>query len=260
MDRFGKALRGWRARRRMSQMELSLVAGVSARHVAFLETGRAQPSRPMVLQLAEALRAPYAARNELLQAAGFAALYQNRPLTDADMAQAVLALDWTLMRHDPYPGFAIDRHWLLLKANRAGARMLSALGLGMGDSFLNAVLEAPQLRRAVDDFPALARHLIERLRTESAHFGGDPVLEAAADALAPEAAPPEEGEGGDRPAIFPLRMQAGGQSLALFSTVAHFSTAEDIALADLKIELMFPADEPTRTLLQRLDPVVGEVI
>ena len=112
MDRsFGLALKDWRRRRRVSQLALSGEANVSARHIAFLETGRARPSRGMVLQLSEALAIPRAERNALLQAAGFAPAYKARDFADADVAALRQAMDWTLSRHDPYPAMALDRHW-----------------------------------------------------------------------------------------------------------------------------------------------------
>lgn len=110
-NEFGAGLKEWRARRRLSQLELGLAAAVSARHISFLETGRARPSRGMVLRLCEHLQVPRAARNRLLTAAGLAPAYAARPRSAADLGPLADAVDWMLARHAPYPAFALDRHW-----------------------------------------------------------------------------------------------------------------------------------------------------
>ena len=184
MDRsFGLALKDWRRRRRVSQLALSGEANVSARHIAFLETGRARPSRGMVLQLSEALAIPRAERNALLQAAGFAPAYKARDFADADVAALRQAMDWTLSRHDPYPAMALDRHWKLVALNRAAAGLLAPLGLGEGESLLAAFASEHPLWTVIENASETARHLAARLRVESAHVGGDPVLDAAAPPL-----------------------------------------------------------------------------
>jgi len=246
---FGALLKDWRGRRRISQLDLSLSADVSARHIAFLETGRSKPSRDMVVQLSEALMVPRADRNALLNAAGFAALYRRRDLTDAEMAHVHAAVSWTLERHDPYPALAVDRHWSIVMANQCGMSLLGGVGLDIGDSLLDAITNSPALRDAVDNWSDLAHHMSVRLRTESTHLGGDAILDAAADKLAEEAGTKPESADTALEAVVPTRYRVGDMVLSFFSTVAQFGSAEDIALADLKIELMFPADEVTRQAL-----------
>lgn len=246
---FGALLKDWRGRRRISQLDLSLSADVSSRHIAFLETGRSKPSRDMVVQLSEALMVPRADRNALLNAAGFAALYRRRDLTDAEMAHVHDAVSWTLERHDPYPALAVDRHWSIVMANRCGASLLGGVGLDVGDSLLDAITDSPALRDAVENWSDLVRHMSVRLRTESAHLGGDAVLDAAADKLAAEAGTKPEAPDSALEAVVPTRYRVGNMVLSFFSTIAQFGSAEDIALADLKIELMFPADEVTKQVL-----------
>ena len=114
---FGVALKEWRVQRRLSQLDLGLAADVSARHISFLETGRARPSRTMVLHLSEHLDLPRPVRNTLLNAAGFAPAYRSRDLGADDMRHIRDAVAWMLERHDPYPAMALDRHWTLVKAN-----------------------------------------------------------------------------------------------------------------------------------------------
>lgn len=248
---FGEGLRDWRRRRDLSQMRLGLAANVSARHIAFLETGRANPTRGMVLRLAEALEVPRNARNGLLEAAGFAAAYARRDLASQDMAGIRDAMTWTLDRHAPYPGFAIDRHWVLKAMNAPAERLFGALGFGVDTSLLDALMGPGPLRATIENWSEVARHMALRLRTEARHAGGDDVLEEAArrllTGLDDDAAGP-----GVLPAVLTSRLRLGEQTLTFFSTIAQFGSAEDIAIADLRIELLFPLDAATRTALEAL--------
>jgi len=244
---FGAALKDWRSRRRMSQLDLGLTANVSARHISFLETGRARPSRSMVMQLCETLDIPRLDRNALLNVAGFAASYTRRELDDSDMTHVRAAVDWTLQRHDPFPALAVDRHWTLVRCNKTAIRLMSPMGACEGDSLLDLMTDSDRMSGFIENWPEVARHMIQRFRTESAHLGGDPVLEKAANRLADEFEP-HDGNG-VLPAVIPTRYSAGDVTLSFFSTIAQFGTAEDIALAELKIEMMFPADDTTRDML-----------
>lgn len=254
MDKsFGAALKDWRSQQRMSQLDLGLTANVSARHISFLETGRSRPSRAMVMTLCESLEMPREARNALLNAAGFSPAYRRRDLDEADMAHVRAAVDWMLERHDPYPALALDRHWIIVKANRSAGQLIGASGLAEGDSLLDAMIDPQRIASLFDNWQEVAQHMMVRLRTESAHLGGDPVLDEAARKLAGEfgaSAPPD---GGVLPAVIPARYRANGMVLSFFSTLAQFGTAEDIALAELRIEMMFPADDTTRDLLLAMD-------
>lgn len=248
--RFGQGLKDWRRRRDMSQMRLGLAANVSARHIAFLETGRSNPTRGMVIRLAEALGMPRSERNSLLEAAGFAAAYARRDLATEEMASVRAALDWTLDRHAPYPGFAIDRHWRLFASNAPAQRLFDSVGLGLGASLIEAFAEPSPLRDAILNWPDLAQHMMARLRTESRQVGGDPVLEDAARRIASDSGVEEHGNGrGLLPAVVTTRFRMGPVTLSFFSTIAQFGSAEDIALADLRIELLFPLDDETRQML-----------
>ena len=246
---FGPVLKDWRTRRRLSQLDLGLAANVSARHISFLETGRAAPSRPMVTQLCETLEVPRSARNAVLNAAGFAPLYRSRDLDEAEMAPVRAAVDWILERHNPFPAMALDRHWTLVKANAASAMLLGAVGLSEGDSLLEALVDTQRMKPVLENWPEVAQHMIARLRIESAHLGGDPVLDDAAQALVDDLGPELPNVGGVLPAVIPARYRAGERVLSLFSTLAQFGTAEDVALAELKIEMLFPADDATRDVL-----------
>jgi transcriptional regulator with XRE-family HTH domain len=222
-DTFPDLLRHWRSVRRVSQLELALRAEVSARHVSFLESGRARPSRSMVATLAEALQIPLAERNALLGSAGFAPAYQARPSGDRALALPQAALAWMLDRHAPYPGVVT------------------------GDSLLTACAPDGALRPLIANWTEVARYLAARLQTEIEHHGGDPVLAGHRDAILaglkrpiPDPASP----------ILPVVYQLGDVRLSFISTIAHFGGAGDIALDDLRIELMFPADEDSAAALE----------
>ena len=234
--------------REARQLRLGLEADVSARHIAFLETGRSFPTRAMVIRLSNALDVPRGERNALLEAAGFAPVYQRRDLGAADMRSIREAVQWTLSRHAPYPAFAYDRRWQLVELNGPATAMLGAAGLRPGDSILEAMLAPSALRDAIANWPEVARYICARLKTESRALGGDPVLSAAAEKLAAEAGE-SAGNAAALPVVATTRYRWGNGVLSFFSTIAQFGSAEDIALAELRLELLFPADEITRQTL-----------
>jgi transcriptional regulator with XRE-family HTH domain len=248
---FPKLLKHWRNTRRMSQLDLGLAANVSARHVSFLETGRSMPSRSMVMQLCQTLEVPLPAQNSLLQAAGFAEVYRHRPWNDQELAQATQAVEWTLKRHDPFPAMALDKHWTVIKANQAASLLLNAVGLQQGDSLLEAMQHSERLRAAISNWQDVLRHMITRLRTESARLGQDETLNrgAANLALQLKTATHDTTEG---EIVLSTRYRLNGLDLSLFSMLAQFSSTDDIALADVRVELMYPADEATKLFLMNL--------
>lgn len=252
MENFGLHLKDWRNRRRMSQMDLGLQANVSSRHIAFLETGRSKPSREMVLQLSEALMVPRAERNALLNAAGFAPAYQKHTLDDDELFYVRQAAEWQLERHHPYPAFAYDRHWHLVMANGMAHIFLQPLGVGVGSDMLEMFLTSPVIRQSVENWAEVARHIAVRLRTESSSVGGDARLEEAAARLAKESE--ELGFSHDTPlqVVMPTRYRLGEVVVSLFSTIAQYGSVEDIALADLRIELLFPADEVSKQVFEEM--------
>lgn len=250
---FGGQLRTWRGKRRMSQLQLALAADVSARHIAFLETGRARPSRRMVLLLGEALEVPRPERNLMLDAAGFRAAYVSRPLSDVVMEPVRKAISHMIESHSPYPAFVFDRHWAVVDANRSGRGMLSAFALDVGDSFIDFLLTPGRGAELVENWGEVARHLAARFRLESAHLGGDTLLERAAAGLAGQGADAnEEQKGGDQPPVLTVRFRLGGNLYPMFSTMTQFGTAEDIALADIKIEMFFPMDADCEGLFRQM--------
>jgi len=254
---FGTMLRTWRDRRHMSRLDLGLTANVSARHISFLETGRAKPSRSMVLMLGNVLDVPRGSRNGLLNAAGFAPAYQRRNWSDEDMASVRDAVDWTMQRHDPYPAFVVDRHWVLVKANRSATALLGGLEVEEGSSLLDVMTDVDVTQALFENWHEVTHHMLARLRTESLHLGGDEVLDAAAEKLSAALGTQASASAGTLAALIPARYRAGDMTLSLFSTIAQFGTAEDIALADLKIEMLFPADDVTRQVLLAMAEAAG---
>lgn len=247
---FGRELRRWRDLRRVSQLQLSLEAGVSSRHLSFLESGRAQPSRAMVLRLAEHLGVPREARNALLGAAGYAPAWRRRAPEDTALAPLTAALRRMLDRHAPFPAIAFDRHWRITDANGPALQLFGAFGIGPGASLLDAMLDPAGLGAAIANMPDVARETAARLRAELAHFGPDAALETAAAGfalLAADAAP----DPGDA-VVTPVRIRVGDLELSFLSTLAQFGSANDIALADMRIELFFPLDAVTERTLEEL--------
>lgn len=247
MNAFSTSLRTWRQTRRLSQLDLALEAEVSARHISFLETGRAQPSRDMIGRLGDALALPLDAKNQLLNHAGFAARYPGRDWDDAAMAPIRAAVVYTLEQHSPYPAIAIDRLWNVVRLNGPARLLYQQLGVHEGDSLLDLMI-SDELPPLIENWPAVAHHSARRLRTESAAQGGVPELDAVADKLG-QVDVPEAFETGP---VLPTILNTGELRLSMFATIAQFGTPEDVTLDALKIELFFPADEATEQVLRAM--------
>ena len=252
MSAFPNALKTWRKARRLSQLDLAVEAEVSARHISFLETGRAQPSRDMIGRLGDALQLPLTARNQLLSQAGFAARYPSRHWDDTDMAPIRAAIEHMLERHAPFPGIALDRLWNLVRLNRPAEQLYAQLGLREGDSLLD-LMTSDVLPSLIENWAVVAHHTVQRLRTESAAQGGVPELDQAADMLSAGPTPIDQAVG----PVVPTILRTPTMRLSLFGTIAQFGTPEDVALDDLKIELFYPADDATRNALTALAAATG---
>jgi transcriptional regulator with XRE-family HTH domain len=247
MTDFPDALKVWRRTRRFSQLDLAAEANVSARHIAFLETGRARPSPAMIGRLGEALQIPLAARNQMLTLAGFATRYPARQWDASEMAPIRAALEHTLEQHAPYPGIAIDRMWTVVRLNRPAQGLFGQLGMAEGSSMLD-LMASDALPPLIENWPEVAHHAAQRLRTESAAQGGVAKLDRLAEKLA--AVP--GGSGKPIGPVTPTIYRTGTMRLSLFAIIAQFGTPEDLALDDLKIELFFPADSETEQALRSM--------
>jgi transcriptional regulator with XRE-family HTH domain len=250
----GGVLRRWRKIRRLSQLDLSLAAGVSTRHLSFLETGRSRPSRSMVLRLAGTLEMPLRERNELLVAAGFVPQYGERALSDAGLAPVQRALVRILDRHEPYPAFVLDREWNILLANRAHHRFLALLlpeGADPGEpvNVARLLLDPGLLRPRIHDWDLVAhvvgRRVCRRLQAPGLPSAARTRLKTLLDlpgvrqAIEQVQAPPEAA------VLVPLGFEIGGRTLSWFSTLATIGTPQDVTLEELVIETLFPADDAT---------------
>lgn len=257
---FPGLLRDWRRRRRLSQLDLSLTAGISQRHLSYLETGRSKPSRDMVLLLSEALDVPLRERNGWLFAAGFAPLFRARGLDEPEMAQVLGAVRMMLQGHEPFPALAVDRAWNVRLSNEAFARLVGLLsgepGMPPGGPELNLLrlfFLPTGIRRSVANWGAIAPLLWQRACREAEASGGQDLQ-----AVLAEVAPALENDAfaARREAplfpVLPLVLQAGGATLSLFSVIATFGTAQDVTADELRIESFFPADAATAEALRRM--------
>ncbi len=241
----------WRSKRRLSQLDLAVQAGVSPRHLSFVETGRSKPSREMVLHLAEELDVPLRERNVLLTAAGFAPVYRESALDAPELGSARQAIEVTLANHAPYPAFVIDGAWNLLDANAGVAAFLALISPELLDPPLNVIrasLHPRGLSRFIVNFDEYAAHVIERLRRQFATTA-DPGLGALLDEVSDY---PEVAQAiGDRAlpplaAVLPMHFRLeDGTELRFFSTMTVFGSPLDVTIAELAIESFFPADEQT---------------
>ncbi|WP_415401952.1 helix-turn-helix domain-containing protein [Tateyamaria sp. SN3-11] len=247
MTGFPGTLRTWRKARRFSQLDLAGEANVSARHISFLESGRARPSREMITRLSEALTLPLDARNQMLTHAGFAARYPGRPWDDAEMAPIRAAVGHMLDTHAPYPALAVDRLWRVLQMNAPARMLYGLLGVVPGDSLLD-LMTSDTLPPLVENWAEVAHHACQRLRTESAAQGGIAALDRAADHLGRVPRPRSVAAN----PVIPTILNTGTLRLSIFATIAQFGTPEDVALEDLKVELYFPSDPESEAVLRSL--------
>ncbi|HUP17667.1 MAG TPA: helix-turn-helix transcriptional regulator [Acidimicrobiia bacterium] len=252
----GDMIRDWRTRRRFSQLDLAVDAGISARHLSFVETGRSRPSPEMLLLLAERLEVPLRERNTLLLTAGYAPRYSQLALDDNAMAPVREAVQRMLDAHHPYPGVAVDRLWNVVLANQA-ARALTELLLedllGPPVNVYRACLHPDGLASHTLNFEEWAGHLLRQL-DRSIVLTGDATLEALRAEVGryPNVAAlgaSREAREETPPLLVPFRLEMGGVELSLFTTLTSFGTPLDVTLDELAIELFFPADQSTAELL-----------
>jgi len=250
----GEHLREWRMRRRMSQLDLALEADISTRHLSFLETGRARPSREMLLHLAEQLEVPLRERNVILVAAGFAPVFPERPLDDPELAAARRAVDVILKGHEPYPALVVDLRWNLVAANAAVMPLIQGVDPELLTDPLNVVrlsLHPKGLAPRIVNLGQWRDHMLERLRRQ-AELTADPGLIALIDEIKGYPKPPMTDrrieDYGD--VVVPLQMMAGDTLLSMFTTTTVFGTPVDITLSELTLETFFPADAATAEALR----------
>lgn len=251
---FGSLLREWRQRRRMSQLALACEADISTRHLSYVETGRSQPSREMVLHLSAHLDVPLRERNVLLMAAGYAPVFAERALDDPALAAARQAVDLVLAGHEPYPALAVDRHWTLMAANKAVAPLLTGVEASLLAPPVNVLrlsLHPAGLAPRIANLAQWRSHLLGRLR-QQIDASGDAVLVALHEELGayPSRHTPHDSE---PPGVaVPLQLITPTGTLSFISTTTIFGTPVDITLSELALESFFPADAATAQALRAL--------
>jgi transcriptional regulator with XRE-family HTH domain len=253
----GGLLKVWRERRRKSQLDLALDAEISTRHLSFVETGRAKPSREMILLLAEQLAIPLRERNKILVIAGYAPCFSEKSLDDATLSAARQAIDLILKGHEPFPALAVDRHWNLVLANRTVPLLLDGVEqevLRPPVNVLRLSLHPRGLAPRIVNLPEWRAHILSRLKRQ-ADETADPGLERLLDELTsyPIGGKLQSGEfEKDGPIIVPLTVESKWGVLSFISTTTIFGTPMDITVAELALETFFPADDFTRDVFSRL--------
>lgn len=245
----GPRIRAWRQARGLSQFELASRAGFSVRHVSFVETGRAQPSREALLALGEVLDLSLRERNRLLEAAGFAHVFRETPLSAHEMEHMRGMLQFILDRHLPYAAVALDRYSNLLFGNRAAGEFLPTLlspELGAQNNILRSTFHPEGSRRWIVNWPEVEWHLLSRAEREL-NSGEDPVgaallaelrSYASASAVATSHTVPRSND-----VLLPIHLRMGDLDLRLFSAIMTLGTPQDVTLQELRIETFFPADQ-----------------
>lgn len=255
----GDLVRTWRQRRRRSQLDLACDGDISTRHLSFIETGRATPSREMILHLAELLDVPLRERNLMLVAAGFAPRFAERPLDDPALDAARDAVRLVLRGHEPYPALAVDRHWTLVAANVSIGPLLEGVDASLLTPPVNVLrlgLHPLGLAPRIANLAEWRDHLLGRLRRQVADTG-DAVLRALLDELTHYPATNAHSVAGRAArdyagVVVPLELVTPTGTLAFFGTVTVFGTPLDVTLSELAVEAFFPADAATAERLRAL--------
>jgi transcriptional regulator with XRE-family HTH domain len=253
----GHLIREWRGRRRMSQLDLALETEISQRHLSFIESGRAAPSRDMVLRLAEQLDVPLRQQNRMLLAAGFAPTYPERPVDDVAFKPAMDAIGLVLKAHEPNPALAVDGCWNMIQGNAAIAPFLQGIEnpklLEPPINVLRLSLHPDGLASRIENLSEWRAHVLERLRRLSAVSGNPQVAELEAELRTyPHRASSGPVRHDYSNIAVPLRIKAGDMTLSFISTVTVFGTPLDVTVSEVAIESFFPADAATAEVLRAL--------
>jgi transcriptional regulator with XRE-family HTH domain len=250
----GHQLREWRQRRHLSQLELASEVEISARHLSFVETGRSQPSRGMVLKLAESLAVPLRERNALLVAAGFAPMYGALSLSDPAMSAARAAVELVLQGHEPYPALLVDRHWNLVSANKAAQRFLAHIApelLQPPVNVLRGTLHPDGFASRIENLPQWRTHVLARLARDL-ELTADATLAALLTELRGYPGGEERVDAEPPDVVVPMLVSSEAGTLSLFSTTTVFGTAVEVTLSELVLEAFYPADEFTKKVLAQV--------
>ena len=248
----GRLLRGWRERRRLSQLDLALRAEVSARHLSFIETGRSRPTSEMIIRLAQQLDVPLRERNVLLLSGGYAPAYPANGLADPPMSAVHEAIEHVLRAHEPFPAVVIDARWDLVAANDAVPLLTEGAAAALLEPPVNVLrlsMHPEGMASRIVNLAEWRAHLLHRLNHDI-ESSGDPALIALRDELTAYPSPPPATRPNTRAILVPMRVRVRGTVLSLFSTTTVFGTPRDVTLSELAIESFYPTDAPTAAFLR----------
>ncbi|MCA1387500.1 MULTISPECIES: helix-turn-helix domain-containing protein [Bradyrhizobium] len=253
----GDLLRGWRTRRALSQAELAFEAGISVKHLSYVETGKAAASRDILLQLASALDLSLRDRNALLEAGGFARQYGERDLSAPELAEARRAIDLLLSRHEPFPAIVTDRRWNVMQANRAAARLmtmlLGPLRMQRPLNHMRMFLAADELKPFVENWSIVAAALLARARHEAMAAPLDEALQSTWRELMRLPQLPEATEDNAAPGpLCEVRLRKGDIGVGLIGAVLTLGTPQDVTLQELRVEMFMPVDAASEAALVAL--------
>lgn len=259
--------RKWREHRRLSQLDLALMADISQRHLSYLETGKSRPSREMIDRLSEAMEIPLRERNRLYQAAGFSVQYAETPIEEKDMQPVQQALSRMLEHHDPYPAVVVDRFWNVLQMNNAANAMFGQVIASLGENWrvligsdaddkVNLALLTMHpmgLRRFMLNWPDVAALFVNRLKSEALATFDEQVFEYLMSVVdqAGHIDPGSSAQKGLTP-VLPVELKMGDSVVKLFTVISTFGTPQDLTTDELRVEMFYPADESTRLFFESL--------
>lgn len=255
---YAAAMRYWRGKRGFSQLRLSTESGISQRHISFLESGRSQPSREMILKLGIVLDIPLRERNVMLLAAGYAPAYQERNLSDPEMTAVKQALDFMLRQQAPYPALVVDRLWNLVMSNGPAGKMIAWLldGPPATSNVIKLTLEPNGLRKYIVNWEDVSADLLQWIQREAMSDGpGSEATTLLEDLLAiPGVRAASKTANLDRRALpfLPFTLRKDGVELNLFTTITTLGTPHDVTVHELRMEAFFPADEATAEWFRKL--------
>jgi transcriptional regulator with XRE-family HTH domain len=256
MAMVGAQLRSWRERRRVSQLDLSLQAGISARHLSFVETGRSKPSSGLILRLSEELDVPLRVRNELLLAGGFAPAYPEHGLDAPPLSAITEAMRQVITAHMPNPALAVDGHWELIDGNDAVFRLVDGTSPELMEPPVNVLrvsLHPDGMAPRILNLAQWRQHVLFRLRRQ-ADRSGDPFLHELHEELSGYpgggGAGEPDGAGEAADVVLPMRIRVGDAELSFLSTTTVFGSPLDITVAELAIESFYPADGATASFMR----------
>ena len=259
---FGQLLKQWRSQRNFSQLDLSISSNVSQRHISFLESGRSRPSRDMVLELSTVLDIPLRQQNQMLTAAGFAAIYSEFDLSDPEVAPIRRALEFTLRQQEPYPALVMDRYWNQIMVNEGAKRLLQwligekALPAEIGPNLVKLMLHPQGIKDRVQNWEIVATHLIHRVHRETRIEGQGQQSQSLFNSLLsyPEIEQlwhsPQK-DNWQLPLLSTI-FSKGDRQLSFFTTLTTLGTPQDITLQELRLECLFPADDTTEEAFREI--------